>query len=92
MTRIVSAAVGIPLVIAAVHDDESVEAKYRIHVDFFDLQPPKPGTSFWYEHIVTRPLRDWLAGGQSLIASDLAEALGIVAAKTRSLLVVSPNG
>jgi hypothetical protein len=76
----------------AVRDTESVEAKYRIHVDFFDLQPPKPGTSFWYEHIVTRPLRDWLEGGESLIASDLAQAMGIVAEKTRSLLAASIPG
>ena len=76
----------------AVRDTESVEAKYRIHVDFFDLHPAKPGTNFWYEHSVTRPLRDWLAGGEPLIAGDLAEALGVVAEKTRSLLAVSPAG
>jgi hypothetical protein len=76
----------------AVHDTESVEARYRIHVDFFDLQPAKPGTNFWYEHIVTRPLRDWLEGGEMLIEIDLVEALGIVAEKTRSLLAASPTG
>ncbi len=76
----------------AVRDSETVEAAYRIHVDFFDLHPPKPGTNFWYEHIVTRPLRDWLAGGESLIEVDLAEALGIVAEKTRLFMVVSPTG
>ena len=76
----------------AVRDTESVEAKYRIHVDFFDLHPAKPGTNFWYEHSVMRPLRDWLAGGEPLIAGDLAEALGVVAEKTRSLLAVSPAG
>jgi hypothetical protein len=76
----------------AVRASETVEAAYRIHVDFFDLQPAKPGTNFWYEHIVTRPLRDWLTGGESLIEADLAEALSIVAEKTRSLLAASPSG
>jgi hypothetical protein len=76
----------------AVRDTEYVEASYRIHVDFFDLHPVKPGTNFWYEHIVTRPLRDWLESGELLIVSDLAEALGIVAEKTRSLLAASPTG
>jgi hypothetical protein len=76
----------------AIRDSEPVEASYRIHVDFFDLHPARPGAAFWYEHTVTRPMRDWLAGGESLIEADLAEALGIVAERTRLLLAASPTG
>lgn len=65
---------------------DRIEASYRLLADFFDLDPAKPGSHFWHTHRVTRPRREWIAGGTPLVEADLSQALGQVAAKVRSRL------
>jgi len=51
------------------NEPASVETTMRAYVDFYDLEPLKDGTYFWYTHLTRRPLAE-LAGDPARAAAD----------------------
>ncbi len=68
---------------------EAVTATYRILVDFYDLQPAKPGTHFSYEHTVSREQQDWQDNSAARMESDLRAALRVVGGRIDALTALA---
>lgn len=84
---LVSDLYGISLREAVGADGEvSIVLTFRAFVDFFDIRPLKDGDYFWAEHLVARPLQDWLAMDDAAFASMLREVAHDVACQVLTRL------
>ncbi|NJN50922.1 MAG: hypothetical protein HC809_03200 [Gammaproteobacteria bacterium] len=63
---------------ASTSSDE-IEVAYEFAIEYFDLDPAKPGYLDRYTHRVTRRLDDWLQQSMVLLEADIGDAAREVA-------------